>query len=121
RRPRRALPRAHRVVQEAEERRVRRRAAGAAGRRRGPYGGRRRARRWRLSAVAPSPAGEARMTTSMLAGPSTHHYVSQRLKLHFIDWGGAGKPALLLVHGGLDHCRNWDWLAQALRDDYHVI
>ena len=61
------------------------------------------------------------MTTSMLAGPSSHHYVSQRLKLHFIDWGGAGKPALLLVHGGLDHCRNWDWLAQALRDDYRVI
>ncbi len=24
------------------------------------------------------------------------------------------------MHGGLDHARNWDWVARALRDDYHV-
>ena len=34
--------------------------------------------------------------------------------------GQEGKPALILVHGGLDHARNWDWVARALRDDYHV-
>ncbi|PYO55453.1 MAG: alpha/beta hydrolase, partial [Candidatus Rokuibacteriota bacterium] len=32
-----------------------------------------------------------------------------------------GKPPLLLIHGGRDHCRNWDWTAAALRDDWHVI
>jgi pimeloyl-ACP methyl ester carboxylesterase len=26
-----------------------------------------------------------------------------------------------MVHGGRDHCRNWDWVAEALRDDYHII
>ena len=26
-----------------------------------------------------------------------------------------------LIHGGRDHCRNWDWVAQSLRDEYHVI
>ncbi len=31
-----------------------------------------------------------------------------------------GKPTLILVHGGLDHARNWDWVARALRDDFHV-
>ena len=30
------------------------------------------------------------------------------------------KPALVLVHGGLDHARNWDWVARALRENYHV-
>jgi len=25
------------------------------------------------------------------------------------------------VHGNRDHCRNWDWIAQALRHDYHII
>ena len=25
------------------------------------------------------------------------------------------------MHGGRDHCRNWDWLAQALRHDWHVL
>jgi len=27
---------------------------------------------------------------------------------------------MILVHGGLDHARSWDWVARALRDDYHV-
>ena len=30
-------------------------------------------------------------------------------------------PPLLLVHGGLDHSRSWDHLAQALRADFHVV
>lgn len=27
---------------------------------------------------------------------------------------------MILVHGGLDHARSWDWVARALRDEYHV-
>lgn len=54
-------------------------------------------------------------------GPTSHTYYSQRLRLHYVDWGNEGAPPLLLVHGGRDHCRNWDWVAQALRKDYHVI
>jgi pimeloyl-ACP methyl ester carboxylesterase len=54
-------------------------------------------------------------------GPTSHTYFSQRLRLHYVDWGNADKPPLLLVHGGRDHCRNWDWVAAALRDEYHVI
>ena len=27
----------------------------------------------------------------------------------------------MLVHGGRDHCRNWDWVARRLRKDWHVI
>jgi pimeloyl-ACP methyl ester carboxylesterase len=54
-------------------------------------------------------------------GPTSHTYFSQRLRLHYVDWGSSRKPPLLLVHGGRDHCRNWDWVAQALREDWHVI
>jgi pimeloyl-ACP methyl ester carboxylesterase len=52
--------------------------------------------------------------------PVSHYYFSHRLKLHFWDWGQNGKPALVLVHGGLDHARNWDWVARALREHFHV-
>lgn len=52
--------------------------------------------------------------------PISHFFYSDRLKLQFWDWGTNGKPAMLLVHGGLDHARSWDWVARALRDDYHV-
>jgi pimeloyl-ACP methyl ester carboxylesterase len=56
-----------------------------------------------------------------MQGPTSHSYFSQRLRLHYVDWGNEGAPPLLLVHGGRDHCRNWDWVAEALRDDYHII
>lgn len=52
--------------------------------------------------------------------PISHYYYSHRLKLHFWDWGQDGKPALILIHGGLDHARNWDWVARALREYFHV-
>lgn len=54
-------------------------------------------------------------------GPASHTYFSQRLRLHYVDWGNQGAPPLLLIHGGRDHCRNWDWVAQELRRDYHVL
>jgi pimeloyl-ACP methyl ester carboxylesterase len=56
-----------------------------------------------------------------MPGPASHTYFSQRLRLHYVDWGHADKPPLLLIHGGRDHCRNWDWTAEALRDEWHVI
>jgi pimeloyl-ACP methyl ester carboxylesterase len=56
-----------------------------------------------------------------LSGPTSHSFISQRLRLHFVDWGNEAAPPLVLVHGGRDHCRNWDWVAQDLRRDFHVI
>ena len=56
-----------------------------------------------------------------MPGPTSHSYFSQRLRLHYVDWGNSEAPPLLLVHGGRDHCRNWDWVAQELCDDWHVI
>ena len=56
-----------------------------------------------------------------MPGPTSRVFFSQRLRLHYVDWGNPEAPPLLLVHGGRDHCRNWDWVAQALRKDWHVI
>jgi pimeloyl-ACP methyl ester carboxylesterase len=55
------------------------------------------------------------------SGPTSRVYFSQRLRLHYVDWGNPGAPPLLLVHGGQDHCRNWDWLAERMREDWHII
>ena len=60
------------------------------------------------------------MTAARL-GPTSRTFFSQRLRLHYVDWGNPDAPPLLLLHGGRDHCRNWDWVAEALRDDHHVI
>jgi len=56
-----------------------------------------------------------------IIGPTSHYFYSQRLKLHYVDWGNPEKPLMVMVHGGRDHCRNWDWAAVNLRDHYHVI
>ena len=61
------------------------------------------------------------MTDRSTTGPSSHIYVSQRLRLHYADWGNPEAPPLLLLHGSRDHCRNWDWVARDLCRDYHVI
>ena len=54
-------------------------------------------------------------------GPTSHSFVSQRLRLHYVDWGNASAPPLLLQHGGRDHSRSWDWVARELRRNWHVI
>ena len=55
------------------------------------------------------------------ASPTSHSYYSQRLRLHYLDWGNEEAPPLMLVHGNRDHCHNWDWVAQELHDEYHIV
>ncbi|SFR90418.1 alpha/beta fold hydrolase [Sphingomonas jatrophae] len=54
-------------------------------------------------------------------GPASFGFVSQRQRLSYVDWGNAAAPTLLLVHGSRDHARSWDWTAEALRADWHVV
>jgi pimeloyl-ACP methyl ester carboxylesterase len=58
---------------------------------------------------------------SVNAGPTSHFYFSQRLRLHYVDWGNDAARPLLLIHGGRDHARSWDWVAQELRTEFHII
>ena len=61
------------------------------------------------------------MTDRNMTDLTSRNFMSQRLRLHYVDWGNAGAPPLILVHGNRDHCRSWDWVATALCRDYHVI
>ncbi len=56
-----------------------------------------------------------------MPGPTSHSYFSQRLRLHYLDWGNPEAPPLLLIHGNRDHAHNWDWAAARLQERYHVI
>ena len=37
-----------------------------------------------------------------IPGPTSRIYFSQRLRLHYVDWGNPDAPPLLLVHGWPD-------------------
>ena len=69
----------------------------------------------------PVPPERNPATGATGSGPTSRVFFSQRLRLHYVDWGNPDAPPLILLHGGRDHCRNWDWVASALRDDYHII
>src|SRR5262249_13812881 len=56
-----------------------------------------------------------------MPSPTSHTYISQRLRLHYFDWGNTDAPPLVLGHGGRDHARSWDWVAERLRDRWHII
>src|SRR5262245_48253719 len=43
------------------------------------------------------------------------------LKLHLLDWGGAGRTPLLLLHGFTGHAHAWDTLSIALQPHFHVV
>ena len=62
----------------------------------------------------PPPATLKRME------PVSRFYMSQRLELHYVVWGDEQRPPVLLIHGGRDHARNWDAVAERLLDDYCV-
>jgi pimeloyl-ACP methyl ester carboxylesterase len=40
---------------------------------------------------------------------------------HFLDWGSAGRPSLLLLHGGAQTAHSWDEVAPDLARDHHVL
>ena len=44
-----------------------------------------------------------------------------KLRLHYLDWGTAGLPPLVFLHGGGQNAHTWDLVALALRLDYHVL
>ena len=54
-------------------------------------------------------------------GPTSHVFYSQRLRLQYLDYGDSDRPLLVLVHGGRDHARSWDFVAARLRQRYHVV
>jgi pimeloyl-ACP methyl ester carboxylesterase len=43
------------------------------------------------------------------------------LHLHWLDWGTAGRPPVLLLHGGAQTAHSWDEVAPDLAHDHHVL
>jgi pimeloyl-ACP methyl ester carboxylesterase len=43
------------------------------------------------------------------------------LNLHYLDWGAAGKPTMLLLHGLRGHAHSWDDVSSAMCQDFHVL
>jgi len=60
--------------------------------------------------------------TDLQAATGTSHFVEANgVKLHYLDYGGAGRRPMLCVHGGGAHAHWFDFVAPGLTPDHHVF
>jgi pimeloyl-ACP methyl ester carboxylesterase len=53
--------------------------------------------------------------------PASQFVTASGLRLHHLDWGGAGRPALVLLHGIRLHAHVWGHFCRAFRDRFHIL
>ena len=54
--------------------------------------------------------------------PAQSHYVDVRgLRQHVVTWGDPAAPVVLMLHGWMDVGASFQFLVDALRDDWHVV
>ena len=53
--------------------------------------------------------------------PSEHHLILGRMRFHYLDWGTAGRPPVLFLHGGGLNAHTWDLVCAALRPERHCL
>lgn len=59
--------------------------------------------------------------TDLQAAASTSHFVEANgVKLHYLDYGTAGRRAMLCIHGGAAHAHWFDFVAPGFTPDHHV-
>jgi len=61
---------------------------------------------------------------SLSFSATSQNFFSQRLRLHYVEWGSRDNPTIVLVHGIQDHCRTWDDMVARIGDyaeDYHIV
>jgi len=53
--------------------------------------------------------------------PQDKTVTANGLKLHYLDWGTAGKTTIVLLHGLRGHPHSWDSFSEVMCKDYHVL
>jgi pimeloyl-ACP methyl ester carboxylesterase len=65
----------------------------------------------------PAPAWFANVIAQT---PQSRFVIVEGAAIHYLTWGDARKPGLLLTHGNAAHARWWSFIAPFLAADYHV-
>ena len=53
--------------------------------------------------------------------PTDHDAVLRGMRLHYLDWGSAGEPPVLLLHGGCLTAHTWDGVCDELRGEVRCL
>jgi pimeloyl-ACP methyl ester carboxylesterase len=60
-------------------------------------------------------------TDALAVEPDRRTIEAEGTTINVLDWGAAGKPGLVLIHGGAAHARWWSHLAPRFNQNYHVV
>ena len=63
----------------------------------------------------------AAQAVSLAAQDANRFVTVDGLRLHYLEWGDAAKPALILIHGISRHAHTFDHIAPDFARDYHVV
>lgn len=53
--------------------------------------------------------------------PQDKFVTANGMRFHYLEWGSAANPPMLLLHGFAQTCHSWDFVALGFSDDYRVI
>jgi esterase len=53
--------------------------------------------------------------------PESRHLLLGRMRFHYLDWGTAGRPPVVFLHGGGLNAHTWDLVCAALRREQHCV
>ena len=71
--------------------------------------------------LAPVAAAQGAASVRAASVPTDGFVTVSGLRIHYVDWGGAGKPPMVLIHGLDRVARTFDHLAPHFSDRYRVI
>ncbi len=75
-----------------------------------------------MSPKAQHDAAPARPQQELDVAAYTSHSVTvDGVRLNYLDYGTAGKPTMLCVHGGAANAHWYDFIAPGFTSDYHVL
>lgn len=43
------------------------------------------------------------------------------MNFHYLEWGTAGQPLILMLHGGSQQSHSWDFVSLPLSEHYHIL
>ncbi len=73
-----------------------------------------------LKALA-AAAEAAALEPPAIVVPEDREVTLGGLRFHYLDWGNAGRPTVVLLHGGGQTAHTWDLAALLLRERYHLV
>ena len=59
--------------------------------------------------------------TACPAIASSHFFQSKDLNLHYLSWGNAAHPAIIMLHGIRSYANTWTPIAEKLAGRFHVV